>query len=61
MSDEVFIPVAVDAVRFIEGEELVRVTNFAATTDAPGSCGSGTSLACPTARDRAAGDGRRRP
>lgn len=37
LGHDVFIPVAVDAVRVIEGEEMIRVTYFVVTTDAPGS------------------------
>lgn len=33
----VFIPVAIDAIREIEGVEMVRVTYFVVTTDAPGA------------------------
>jgi hypothetical protein len=37
MSERTFIPVAVDAMRPIDGEDMVRVTYFAITTDAPGT------------------------
>ena len=30
-----FIPVVIDAERVVDGEEMVRVTYFAVTTDAP--------------------------
>jgi hypothetical protein len=33
----VFIPVAIDAIREIEGVEMVRVTYFVVTSDAPGA------------------------
>jgi len=35
LSDGVFIPVVIDAERVVDGEEMVRVTYFAVTTDAP--------------------------
>jgi hypothetical protein len=35
LSEGVFIPVVIDAERVVDGEEMVRVTYFAVTTDAP--------------------------
>jgi hypothetical protein len=35
LRDGVFIPVVIDAERVVDGEEMVRVTYFAVTTDAP--------------------------
>lgn len=35
LSHGVFIPVVIDAERVVDGEEMVRVTYFAVTTDAP--------------------------
>jgi len=35
LSDGVFIPVVIGAERVVDGEEMVRVTYFAVTTDAP--------------------------
>ncbi len=35
LSHRVFIPVVVDAERIVDGEEMVRVTYFAVTTDSP--------------------------
>jgi hypothetical protein len=35
LSHAVFIPVAIDAERVVDGEEMVRVTYFAVITDAP--------------------------
>lgn len=35
LRDGLFIPVVIDAERVVDGEEMVRVTYFAVTTDAP--------------------------